>query len=352
MHFGMFMEFGFRGSGPGDDTTAEAFREGFSLVDAAERWGLDSAWLSEFHFMPDRSVLSSPIVTAGAIAARTTRIRIGIAVYVLPLTNPLRVAEEVATVDQISNGRFDLGVGRSGFVNSYNSYAVPYQDSEERFDEGLAILREAWKGQPFSFAGEHYRVDEAQVVPQPVQRPHPPMRMAATSAATFEKVAREGLPLFVGLRGDGLDSLRRGLERYRAAWHDAAHSAAPSAYLRVPVFAADNPQAAFDEPRSCILYYFERQAKLMAEQGANRGTGDNSAEKVAATLAALRYEDILESRVAFGSAEQLVDRLTHWRDELGLDGIVMELNAGGLLSEDQVLDSLRIITHDVMPALQ
>ena len=103
---------------------------GFDLVDAAEAWGLDSTWLSEFHFTPDRSVLSSPIVTAGAIAARTARMRIGIAVYVLPLTNPLRVAEEVAAVDQISGGRFEFGIGRSGFVNSYNSYAIPYAESE------------------------------------------------------------------------------------------------------------------------------------------------------------------------------------------------------------------------------
>ena len=97
MHIGMFMEFGFRESG----LDGEAFREGFELVDAAEAWGLDSAWLSEFHFSPQRSVLSSPIVTASAMAARTKRMRIGMAVYVLPLTNPLRDAEEAATLDHI-----------------------------------------------------------------------------------------------------------------------------------------------------------------------------------------------------------------------------------------------------------
>jgi alkanesulfonate monooxygenase SsuD/methylene tetrahydromethanopterin reductase-like flavin-dependent oxidoreductase (luciferase family) len=81
MHFGIFMECGFRDGG----SEAEAFREGFELVDAAEAWGIDSIWLSEFHFSPDRSVLSSPIVVASALAARTKRLRIGLAVYVLPL---------------------------------------------------------------------------------------------------------------------------------------------------------------------------------------------------------------------------------------------------------------------------
>ena len=147
MHFGIFLEFGFRGSG----TAASAFREGMDLVDAAEAWGVDSAWLAEFHFSPDRSVLSSPIVVAGALAARTHRLRIGTAVYVLPLNNPLRIAEEVATVDQISGGRFDFGIGRSGFVRSYDSYNIDYASSQDRFSEALQILRQAWSGSRFSF---------------------------------------------------------------------------------------------------------------------------------------------------------------------------------------------------------
>ena len=348
MHFGMFMEFGFRDDGGAN----EAFREGLELIDAGEAWGLDCAWLAEFHFSPERSVLSSPIVTAGAIAARTKRIRIGMAVYVVPLTNPLRVAEEVATIDQLSNGRFDFGIGRSGFVNSYNSYTIPYEESEARFDEALEILCEAWKGEPFSYQGQYYQVSNALVVPQPVQRPYPPMRMAATSAATFEKVARLGLPIFVGLRGDDMSVLRNSLENYRAAWREAGHPGEASTYLRVPVYAGENERAAFDEPRDCIMHYFERQAQLVAAMGVEKGSGTSSKATIAASLAALSYEDILASRVAFGSPAQLIERITEWRETLGIDGVVMELNAGGLLTEEQVLNSLRLITHEVMPAFK
>lgn len=345
MHFGMFMEFGVRdGSG-----VADAYREGFELIDAAEAWGIDCAWLAEFHFTPDRSVLSSPIVTASAIAARTKRIRIGMAVYVLPLTNPLRVAEEVATIDQISAGRFDFGIGRSGFINSYNSYAIPYEESEGRFDEALEILRQAFQGKPFSFKGDYYRAEDALVVPQPLQQPYPPLRMAATSPATFEKVARQGLPIFVGLRGDDLSVLRDSLDRYRAAWREAGHDGPASAYLRVPVYAADSEQAAYEEPRDCIVYYFERQARLVASMGVKKMGRTGSREDTAAQLAALDYDDILATRVAFGSPTQLIERLRSWQSELGIDGIVMEMNAGGLLSEQQVMNSLRIITRDVMP---
>src|SRR5262249_15339191 len=108
MEFGMFHQFP---ALPGR-TEREAFEEGFEQIDAAERWGLDTMWLAELHFDPQRSVLSAPLSVASAIAARTERIKIGIAVQVLPLCHPLRLAEEAATVDHISGGRPVLGVRR------------------------------------------------------------------------------------------------------------------------------------------------------------------------------------------------------------------------------------------------
>ena len=111
MEFGLFHEF----QKSQDTSEAEAFAQSFALVDAAEQWGLDAMWLAELHFAPDRSVLASPLILAAAIAQRTRRMKIGTAVQVLPLCHPLRLAEEAATVDQISDGRLIFGVGRSGF---------------------------------------------------------------------------------------------------------------------------------------------------------------------------------------------------------------------------------------------
>ena len=111
MEFGMFHEFQ---RVPGQ-TEEEAFTESFEQVDAAERYGLDVMWLAELHTAPERSVLASPLMIATAIAARTKRMKIGTAVQVLPLCHPLQLAEEAATVDQISHGRLIFGVGRSGF---------------------------------------------------------------------------------------------------------------------------------------------------------------------------------------------------------------------------------------------
>ena len=191
MDFGIFMEFEIRRGGD----QATAFRQGFELVDAAEAWGLDGVWLGEMHFTPARSVLAAPIVVACSIATRTTHLRIGMAVQVLPLNNPLRIAEEAATVDHISEGRFDFGIGRSGFPRVYDMYGIPYAESQARFREALEIILEAWKGEPFSYQGEHYRFENAIVAPRPYQLPHPPLRMAATTEETFPRVGQMGLPI-------------------------------------------------------------------------------------------------------------------------------------------------------------
>src|SRR6266566_2380436 len=159
MEFGMFHEFP---SMPGRGET-ELFDEAMAQVDAAERWGLDVMWLAEIHFAPERTYLSSPLAIASAIAARTRRMKIGIAVQVLPLCHPLRLAEEAATVDQISRGRLIFGVGRSGLPRTYEDYGVSYDESRERFAEILQIVERAWSRPRFSYEGKFHRFKDVAV---------------------------------------------------------------------------------------------------------------------------------------------------------------------------------------------
>src|SRR6202162_5397689 len=163
MEFGMFHEFP---SMPGRGET-EMFDEAMAQVDAAERWGLDVMWLAEIHFAPERTYLSAPLAIASAIAARTERMKIGIAVQVLPLCHPLRLAEEAATVDQVSKGRLIFGVGRSGVLGRSDGYQVPYGESRERFAEILDIVKQAWSQPRFSYQGKHYRFEDVASVPRP-----------------------------------------------------------------------------------------------------------------------------------------------------------------------------------------
>jgi alkanesulfonate monooxygenase SsuD/methylene tetrahydromethanopterin reductase-like flavin-dependent oxidoreductase (luciferase family) len=348
MDFGIFMEQTRRGNNQDD-----AFREMFALIDAGEAWGLDIVWLAEMMMNPARSVLAAPLLMASWAASRTKRLRAGTAVQLLPLNHPLRVAGEVTVLDHLSQGRFDFGIGRSGSPRAYDALGVPYEESQERFFEALAIMIEAWKGEPFSYEGKFYRFTNAAVAPRPYRPPHPPLRMAATTPETFPRVAAMGLPIFVGLRGMSIPELSKHLATYRAAWRAAGHPGDGDVCLRIPLYTAPTEHAATEEPRETITYYFKRQADLTRAPLGRAGTGPVERRQAQAErLASLTYDEILSTKVAFGSAPSLVDRLTALKDELRLSGIAAELNPGGLLPFEQEMRSLQILTQQVMPAFK
>ena len=346
-HVGLFLEELREGA-----TDGEFFQELLQTVDAAEAWGLDGIWLGEIHFLPARSILCSPLVVAAAIASRTRRMCVGTAVHVIPLRNPLGVAEDVATLDHLSGGRFEFGIGRSGSPRSYNALGIPYEESQGRLLEGLEVMREAWKGKPFSFHGRYYHVDNAVIGPRPLQQPHPPVRIAALNPASFTRAAELGLHIFVGLRGTDISVLRGYIESYQAAWSAAGHRGKGSVYLRIPLYAAATDAAAVDESRESIMYYFLRQSEL-ARAGTGSGTtttGERLAQ--AEQLAVLSHEHILRERVVVGRADTLVKRLLQLRADLHLDGVIVEPNPGGMIPVENMMRSLRILAEDIAPALR
>jgi len=280
-------------------------------------------------------------------------VRVGLAVQVVPLAHPLRIAQDVATVDQLSEGRFDFGIGRSGSPRAYDILGIPYGESQERFEEALEVMRKAWTGERFSHHGRYFRFSNAVVGPRPYQQPHPPLRMAANSKETFPVVARLGLPLFVGLRDHDIPELRLHLAAYRAAWRDAGHPGDGDVYLRIPIYAAPTDKEAREEPYENFTYFFQRHAELLRSGMGRRDTGpaDRRQSKFE-QVSKLTYEDILATRVAVGTAGGLVGRLGEIAQDLGLTGIVAELNPGGLLPMERMQRTLRIFTHEVIPALR
>jgi len=348
MDFGVFVEQMRDGS-----SQLTAFHEMFELVDAGEAWGLDIVWLAEMLVNPARSVLSAPLLVASSIVTRTKRLRVGTAVLLLPLNHPLRVAGEIATLDHLSAGRFDFGIGRSGFPRSYDALGVAYDESQERFFEALDIIRQAWQGEPFSYAGKFWRFTNVGVSPRPYRTPHPPIRMAATTAETFPRVGRMGLPIFVGLRGMDIPELAGHVRAYRSAWREAGHPGDGDVCLRIPLYAAPTETAAREEPHETITYYFKRQAELTRAPIGRAGTGPaERLQSQAQRLAALSYEEILTTKVAFGSPGGLTERLLELKQDLGVNGIAAELNPGGLLPRAQEMRSLQILTQQVMPAFK
>jgi len=346
MEIGMFHEF----QCPRGYTEERAFAESFEQVDAAERWGLDCMWLAELHVAPTRSVAAAPLAIASAIAARTIRMKIGIAVQVLPLCHPLRVAEEAATVDQISHGRLIFGVGRSGFPRTYMAYGVPYGESQERFAETLEIIRRAWTQPKFSYEGKYHSFSDVHLVPKPYQKPHPPIRVAATSPDTYAKIGELGFPIFVAVRLGVLSELAPLIAEYHAAWRKAGHPGRGEIYLRVPVYVADTSERAFEEPRASIMQFYQDMAAIVAQSATMAGTRaiENRAAR-AEHLGSVSYEEALREKVIVGTPEQVVKRLHELQAELGLDGILAEMNCGAQIPHQQVLRSLELLCKEVMP---
>jgi alkanesulfonate monooxygenase SsuD/methylene tetrahydromethanopterin reductase-like flavin-dependent oxidoreductase (luciferase family) len=344
--FGMFHEFQ-RVAGTTDE---EAFATSFEQVDAAERWGLDAMWLAEIHVAPERSVLSAPLTLASAIAARTKRMKIGTAVQVLPLCHPLRLAEEVATVDQISHGRLIFGVGRSGFPRTYEAYGVPYGESRERFAETLEILKRAWTEESFSYKGQYYSFENVKATPRPYQKPWPEIRIAANSADTFPAIAKLGHAVFVAVRLGTLEELEPNITAYREAWKEAGHPGEGKVFLRAPVYVAETDEAAREEPEESIMYFYRYLGERL-EDSATR-SGVRAVEDRAARgrrLQNITYEDALREKLIVGSPGRVTDRLKELQDKLGLDGILCEMNCGTKIPHERVMKSLQLLCQEVSP---
>jgi len=346
MEFGMFHQFPALPGRPQKD----AFEEGFAQIDAAERWGLDVMWLAELHFDPQRSVLSAPLSIASAVAARTSRIRIGIAVQVLPLCHPLRLAEEGATVDQISGGRLIFGVGRSGLPRTYEDYGVSYAESRDRFAEVLDIVEQAWSQPAVSYEGKYYTFKNITVAPKPLQKPLPPIRIAAASPDTYPAVGERGLPIFINARYGSFSEFVPEIRRYREAYAAAGHPGRGQVYLRVPTYVAETEAQARAEAEESLMHFYREQAGRLRDSLTRAGTRaiEGRAERLK-RIENLTYEEALTGQVLIGTPDIVTERLRMLQVEIGIDGILAELNCGGLIPHERVMTALRLLCEEVMP---
>ena len=344
MDFGLFLEFPQREGA----TQQQAFEECFALADNAEAKGVDSVWLAEYHFNPGR-VLSAPITIASAIAARTERIRIGLAVLCLPLGNPVRIAEEVATLDHISKGRLEFGVGRGTFPNVHEGYNVPFHESRDRFDEFLEVIVKSWTTESFSFEGKYITCQDLDVEPKPFQTPYPPIHVGITSAESFSITGQLGYPILINpSRVFTLSELAPSIVQYRQAWREAGHEGEGKVGLRVPVYVAETAEQAYREPQESAMFSVRRLGERVGSYATYGGTtGDWQAESD--RIMGMNYDDWLRDKVVYGTAEAVVDRLHQLKEQLSLDQIMFEVNYGNQIPQELQNNSLRMFMEKVVP---
>src|SRR5262245_10138963 len=213
------MRFGFFDQLPcaGAFSERQRYRDLMAQIELGDAIGFDTVWLGELHFSRAFSILADPLMVLAAAAQRTSRIRLGTAVTLLPLHNPVKIAEEAAIADILSDGRLEFGVGRGTAPVHYSGYDIPQDESRERFEESLDFIVQAWTQPSFSYQGKYFRARDLTVVPKPVQTPHPAVRVAANTPDTFPLAARRRLPIFATPLINPPEKLKEGLAVYRGA---------------------------------------------------------------------------------------------------------------------------------------
>jgi alkanesulfonate monooxygenase SsuD/methylene tetrahydromethanopterin reductase-like flavin-dependent oxidoreductase (luciferase family) len=283
----------------------QVFRDVMDQVVAAEQAGFDSFWTVEHHFQPGFSHSSAPEVLYGAVSQRTSKIRIGHGVVLLPFpyNHPVRVAERIATLDILSNGRVDVGTGRSITVQELGGFGIPHGETRARWEESLDIITTIWKSKngTFSHKGRYFDIPERTVVPMPIQKPHPPLFVACTSKETHTLAGLKGLGLLSFTLLVSPEELGARVKMYRDALKDARP---PGAFVNSNAGAfslthcADTDKQAREEAERAFMSYVGVTLQVTTPVLEARKTG-RSAEEIAAepNRKIREYEGIDPSKV-------------------------------------------------------
>ncbi len=335
-------------------TEHEVVRNQLDLMVEAERLGYDSVWPAEHHFS-EYGYCASPQVTLAAVAARTSRIRLGSGVVILPFHHPLRVAEDFAFLDLLSDGRVNLGVGRGYQPLEYRGFGVDQAHSRERFEESLAVIHKCWTLDRFSHHGRYFDFDDISVRPKPLQDPHPPIYMACLSTASFEAAGRLGHDVLMstvfGLRPA---EARRGIAAYRRARAAAGFDpAAGRIACLVMVYPGRTREAARRTFGPRVNWFYRTIAKYVApprgEADIESYEGYGAARDIAASL---DFDDIVEGNsIVCGEPAYCIDKLATLGRDFGFDELLCWTRIGGL-ENDKVLSAMELLGTDIIPAVR
>jgi probable F420-dependent oxidoreductase len=305
----------------------------------AEDLGYDEIWLTEHHFAEDGySPAILPI--AAAIAAITKRIRIGTYLVLLPLHNAVRVAEDAATIDVISNGRFDLGVGQGYAPGEFAAYGVDRKTRARRLEEGIEVIRGAWTKEDFSYEGRQYKVKNVRLMPRPVQSPHPPLWIGAGAPKAIERAGRMGCH-FMGLANPAAQ------ETYDAALRQAGRN--PKEFSAAQLhftYVGRTTDEAWAHSQEHIHYMLKWYMRWLAEANDFLGAGQPQLPEAS---------KLRDAQVGFplliGSPDEIAAKLNESFRKVRTTHLVLGMNLPGLAPERSRL-SMELFAREVAPQLK
>jgi alkanesulfonate monooxygenase SsuD/methylene tetrahydromethanopterin reductase-like flavin-dependent oxidoreductase (luciferase family) len=342
------MRFGFFDQLPCADSQSESqrYQDILAQIVLGDEVGFDTVWLGELHFGRSSSILASPLMVLAAAAQRTTRIRLGTAVTLLPLHSPVKMAEEAATADVLSGGRLEFGVGRGTAPVHYVGYNIPQEESRERFEEALEVILKAWTSDRLSYQGAYFHAQDLAVVPKPIQKPHPPIRLAANSPDTFAIAGRLGFPIFASPLINPPDKLREYLGVHRETLKPGVRQ---DVALMFPVHVSDSREQARRECETSLMHFFQAAGERLRPLGETAIKSYEAFQQVLSRLERVSYEGIDRHMGVFGDPAHCVERIRALQQEFQMDEFIGYFNQGGIIDPPTVRRSMELFAKEVMP---
>jgi natural product biosynthesis luciferase-like monooxygenase protein len=316
----------------------------------AEREGFVGLTLAEHHFHEYAGVSGmAPAVVMAAMAEHTETLRFMPAIVVLPLHNPVQVAEEYAMLDIVSNGRLDFGTGRGYQPHEFRGYGIPLDQSRERLFEGIEIVAGLWNNETFSYDGKYFQLDEVRLYPKPVQTPIP-IRVAAVSPDSFELVGKVKMDLLFAPSITPLEKLRTSIDIYKQSLKE--HGGDPAKHtvtFPMSVYIGETEEECREQPRPGMVAFQKMNSSLMTKGMKETDPNYRFYKKAQANRAAFDYDKYYDRGTwLFCTAEEAVRRIKEeYQDYLGVDEMVCGFT--GATPEARAKSRERFV-NEVMPA--
>ncbi|HVW45169.1 MAG TPA: LLM class flavin-dependent oxidoreductase [Amycolatopsis sp.] len=308
------------------------------LLTEAERLGFDSLLVQEHFFTDDGYGPSMPVFLA-LLAERTTHARIGSWIYVLPLHNPLQLAQETAVLDHLCGGRLDVGIGAGHRAQEYRTFNVSEKQRPSRMEEGIELLRRGWSGETIEHHGKYYDVTRLQVQPTPLQQPHPPLWVGATARPAFERAARHGLNVYAG-GGDPADHAAYWRVLEDSGFDPADHRVALALSITVT---DEDPEEVWRRNEEHYVYRWDFYRRIRAELG-DKDIVLGAQEGIAAG-------DVYRGNELIGTPETVLNTIAALKEQLRFTDLVLLGPAAGIELRGEGLRGVERFAQDVLPML-